>query len=232
MFAGLGMHVMEIGAKLLNFLDPWALALVVIGAFVIAFTRSVRSGGAFAALKPMFTANPHEDGQAAMRAVRAIERIAEVKGIACADRVSSTQYFLKRAASKLSDVHDARSFALWAEEELDDRRRRHGSAIGFWHAVADAAPAMGMIGTIVGLVMMFQSMADADAIGPAMALAMLTTLYGVMLTNLIALPIARRLERLSEDELAWQRRALDHLEELARKELTVHALPSARVAAI
>ena len=72
---------------------------------------------------------------------------------------------------------------------------------------------------------MFASMDDASAIGGPMALAMLTTLYGIIVANLIALPIARRLERLSAHELAWQRRALDHLETLAVTELEAKPLP-------
>jgi len=212
---------MDIGASLAHFYDPVALLFVVAGAFVIAVSRCDRDAGgaAFAALRPLFTANPRADSVAAMRAVSAIERVAEARSIVCADRVATAQRFLQRAAHRLSDAVSATAFARWAGEEIEDRRRRHQMVIDYWMSVGEIAPGLGMIGTIVGLAGMFASMQDADAIGPAMAIAILTTLYGVTLANLVALPVARRLERLSEDELAWQRRALDHLEALARAEL-------------
>jgi len=61
-------------------------------------------------------------------------------------------------------------------------------------ALGEAAPAFGMFGTLVGLVQMLSNMRDPTTIGPAMAVALLTTLYGVLLANLVALPIADKLE--------------------------------------
>ena len=218
------MPVLEMLARLV---DPLALLLVIVGTFLVALSRFDRTGAAraFAALAPLFRANPEADALAAMRAVRQIERIAEARSIASADRVQTAQLFLQRAARRLADAGSLPGFARWAEEELEDRRARHEAAIDFWTMVAETAPAMGMIGTILGLVAMFAQMDDAAAIGPAMALAMLTTLYGILLANLIALPIARRLDRLSAQELAWQRRALEHLEALARREFESLATP-------
>ena len=63
-----------------------------------------------------------------------------------------------------------------------------------FQAIGEAAPAFGMFGTLVGLVQMLSNMNDPSAIGPAMAIALLTTLYGVLIANLIALPIADKLE--------------------------------------
>lgn len=62
-----------------------------------------------------------------------------------------------------------------------------------FRGIGDTAPAFGMIGTLVGLVQMLANLSDPDAIGPAMAIAMLTTFYGAVLANLIALPIADKL---------------------------------------
>ena len=77
---------------------------------------------------------------------------------------------------------------------------------------------MGMIGTVIGLVMMFARMTDAATMGPAMAIAMLTTLYGLVLAFGICGPIAARLERLSEAECAWQARVAERLLAIARAE--------------
>ena len=71
-------------------------------------------------------------------------------------------------------------------------RNQLGSRI--FSAIGEAAPAFGMIGTLVGLVQMLANMSDPAAIGPAMAVALLTTLYGAVFANLIALPIAAKLQ--------------------------------------
>jgi chemotaxis protein MotA len=87
---------------------------------------------------------------------------------------------------------------------------------------------MGMIGTITGLVQMFANMDDPSKIGPGMAVAMLTTLYGVILGAGIAAPIAGRLESLSDTEIAWQTAATRQLELLARDELDGQPRPLTR----
>jgi chemotaxis protein MotA len=66
--------------------------------------------------------------------------------------------------------------------------------------MGDSAPAFGMIGTLIGLVQMLASMDDPSSIGPAMAVALLTTLYGVLLANFIFLPLAEKLSLRSEQE--------------------------------
>jgi chemotaxis protein MotA len=62
-----------------------------------------------------------------------------------------------------------------------------------YQGIGDAAPAFGMIGTLVGLVQMLSNMSDASAIGPSMAVALLTTLYGALIANMFAIPVATKL---------------------------------------
>lgn len=208
-------------ADMARLLDPVSLAIVGGGSLMVAAIRSTGAdiGRAFAALKAMLTAKPDQDAVAAAAAVRRIEAIAGIRTIACADRIDTAGRFLKQAAVNLSDARSAEEFAAWAASELGARRARHEGAIGFWRTIADTAPAMGMIGTITGLVQMFSAMDDPATIGPAMALAMLTTLYGVVVGGAVAGPIAARLERLSTLELGWQQAAVDRLTALAHAEL-------------
>ena len=207
--------------EIARFLDPLSLLIVFGGSALAAAVRSTRAdlSRALAALGPLFRAKPELDAHAALVAVNRIAALAEVRSIACADRVHTAELFLRRAARRLSDAASADNFAYWSREELEQRARRHAGAIGVWRAAADAAPAMGMIGTIIGLIQMFAAMDDAARIGPAMALALLTTLYGVIVSSAIAGPIAERLQRLSDAEIAWQRSALERLERIARAEL-------------
>ena len=67
--------------------------------------------------------------------------------------------------------------------------------------IGEVAPAMGMIGTLIGLVAMLSNMDDPKSIGPAMAVALLTTLYGAVFANMIAIPIAGKLKLRSEEEM-------------------------------
>jgi chemotaxis protein MotA len=133
--------------------------------------------------------------------------------------VSTTGRFLREAMRKLAEANNSETFTRWARESLEGRARRHNASVTFWRDLADAAPAMGMCATVLGLVRMFAHMTDPALIGAPMATALVATLWGILLANLIAGPVADRLERLSEAELAWQRRTLDHLAALARAEL-------------
>lgn len=211
------MTMFDIAAR---FIDPSSLLLVCGGCAAVAAARSTREDmrRAAAAIIPFFRARPAEDAKIARRAVRAIELAAEAKGIAWADRIESTNSFARQAALKLADATSAEGFAEWGAAEIGARERRHEAAIAVWRAAADAAPAMGMIGTVVGLIGMFATMDDSAAIGPFMALALLTTLYGLVIGTLFAGSVASRLERLSSAELAWQRDVVRRLEALARAE--------------
>ncbi len=203
-----------------RFLDPLSLLIVFGGALAAAAFRASRAdvARAFAALRPLVAADPAGEGQAARVAVNRIAALAEARGLAAADRARTSGAFLARASRMLSDLPDAEGFERWAAREQAARAARHAGVHAFWNAVADAAPGMGMIGTVAGLVQMFAGMDDPARLGPGMALALLTTLYGVVLANALAGPVAARLERLSAAELAWQRETLARLAELARDE--------------
>lgn len=208
-------------AQIGRLFDAAAIGIVLGGALVAALLRGGRGalGPALAALRPCFGADPQADALAAIVAVGRVEEIAGTRSYVCADRVATTGRFLREAVRRLSDACSAESFARWAGESLDARRRRHAAAAAFWRDMADAAPAMGMIATVLGLVRMFAHMDDPTRIGAPMATALVATLWGIVVANLVAGPVADRLERLSEAELAWQKRTLDHFEALARAEL-------------
>jgi len=213
-----------------RYIDPVAIAIVFGGTLLTTLFRAPRSDlrRAVAAIRPLRKADPDADAAAARVSVGRIRELAEVRSIACVDRLETAQRFLQRAARELSDARSATDFTRWASAEIDARRHRHQAVISVWRSVAESAPAMGMIGTIIGLVQMFAHMDDPAAIGPGMAVAMLTTLYGVILSSAIAAPIAGRLERLSETELAWQNAACKQLELIAQEELDLTQPRAAR----
>lgn len=85
--------------------------------------------------------------------------------------------------------------------DLEAVEARHTEGKALFDALGKYAPAFGMIGTLIGLVIMLKNMSDPSTIGPAMAIALLTTLYGALVANLIALPLADKLGRRSKEEL-------------------------------
>jgi chemotaxis protein MotA len=79
-------------------------------------------------------------------------------------------------------------------------QQRHWRGQDIFKSLGTYAPAFGMIGTLIGLVQMLRQMDDPSTIGPAMAVALLTTLYGSLLANVIFLPLAKKLEERSKEE--------------------------------
>ena len=79
------------------------------------------------------------------------------------------------------------------ENDLDNTEERHKATMGFWDKWGEMGPAWGMIGTLVGLVNMLKNLSDASTIGPNMAVALLTTLYGSLIANWITGPISAKL---------------------------------------
>ena len=87
------------------------------------------------------------------------------------------------------------------ETELVSIEGRHKEKIGFWDTLSAMGPAWGMIGTLIGLVDMLYNMEDPSTIGPAMAVALITTLYGSLLANWICIPVSSKLKADNEVEM-------------------------------
>lgn len=110
--------------------------------------------------------------------------------------------FLRLGVQLLVDGVDEEVVQETLDIELEATDERHRTAIGFFKGVSGYAPTFGMVGTVVALVNMLGNLEDPEQLGIGMALALLTTLYGVLIANLVFTPIAVRLERLNDDELA------------------------------
>ncbi|HSG04737.1 MAG TPA: flagellar motor protein PomA [Marinobacterium sp.] len=108
--------------------------------------------------------------------------------------------FMERGIQLLVDGHDPEVVATLLRKEAALTVERHDMGSKIFKAFGDVGPAMGMIGTLVGLVQMLSNMSDPKAIGPAMAIALLTTLYGAMLATIVALPIADKLNLRAQEE--------------------------------
>ena len=87
------------------------------------------------------------------------------------------------------------------DREIEYIEERHGKGASILLAIGATAPAMGMIGTLIGLVQMLQTMSDPSSIGPAMAVALLTTFYGAVIANVLCMPLAGKLKNRSATEI-------------------------------
>jgi chemotaxis protein MotA len=101
--------------------------------------------------------------------------------------------FLSRGLQLLVDGHDPDVVRTLLNKDLSQTTERHNWGRKIFEAFGDVAPAMGMIGTLIGLVAMLTNMSDPKSIGPSMAIALLTTLYGTMIANMFAHPMADKL---------------------------------------
>ena len=87
------------------------------------------------------------------------------------------------------------------ETEIGNTESRHETGIDLLNAMAAYAPALGLIGTVIGLVQMLKTMDDPGTIGPAMSVALITTFYGAILANLVFLPLVGKLKHRSKEEI-------------------------------
>lgn len=121
--------------------------------------------------------------------------------------------FLKKGILLIVDGTDPELVRAIMETELVSVEGRHKETIGFWDTLAAMGPAWGMIGTLIGLILMLKDMNDASTIGPKMAVALVTTLYGSLIANWLCNPTASKL-------------SVNNNNEMMMKEITVEGILS------
>ena len=199
---GVIVFAMNNSASLDSFIEMTSIAIVFAGSIVVLLTRSKL--GDFINMFSKIIMKTIFAG--VDKPVDLIEQIIEMANIARKDGLIALEgqdiknHFLAKGIGLLVDSTPADIIESSLENELSLMKSRHENAALQYRSWAEIAPAMGMIGTLCGLVGMLQNMSDPKAIGPAMAIALLTTLYGALLANVIAKPIAEKLEGYSKDE--------------------------------
>ncbi|GIK99702.1 MAG: flagellar motor protein MotA [Alphaproteobacteria bacterium] len=103
--------------------------------------------------------------------------------------------FLQRALSMVIDGSSPQELERTMSSEINATAQRHARSSGVLRRASEVAPAMGLIGTLVGLVQMLGNLDDPATIGPSMAVALLTTFYGALLANVVFAPLAGKLDR-------------------------------------
>jgi chemotaxis protein MotA len=122
-----------------------------------------------------------------------LSNVARKEGILALEGRDISNSFLEKGIGLCIDGHAPEVVANLLSKDINMSIERHVVGADMFKAMAVYAPAMGMIGTLIGLVQMLANMSDPAAIGPAMAVALLTTLYGAVIANCFASPLAEKL---------------------------------------
>jgi len=200
---GIGIIVGAIatGGDVMLFVNTPSILIVFGGTFMVTLMRIsladfFRSFGV--AAKAFF--NKKDDPNNLIEEAVRLADVARKNGLLALEGEAVENEFLKKGIGLCVDRHDPALVKRMLTEDINLTIKRHDVGQDMWSSVGNMAPAMGMIGTLVGLVQMLANMSDPAAIGPAMAVALLTTLYGAVIANAFAIPLADKLGSVSNYE--------------------------------
>ncbi len=179
--------------------------LIVLGGTLSVITVSyslAEVANTFRVLGKTIVRSSRDPSEAAVSVLKTAE-IARRQGVLALQNFLDTmtdEPFLQKGLSLVVDGAPTAEIEEVMRRDLQATLQRHAKGAGILRKAAEYAPAMGLIGTLIGLVQMLGNLDDPSAIGPSMAVALLTTFYGAVLANMVLSPLAAKLERNSEDE--------------------------------
>lgn len=190
-----------------NFIDVQSVLITLGGAF--CSVMAMNSMSAFIGGLKSFTLvlkAPAVNIPEVIKKVIDLSNVARKEGLLSLEEAASDldDQFMKKGILLIVDGTDPELVRSIMETELISIEGRHKGNIKFWEDLGAMGPAWGMIGTLVGLVNMLQNMSDASSIGPAMSVALLTTLYGSLLANWICSPVANKLKFNNDMEISMK----------------------------
>lgn len=127
-------------------------------------------------------------------------------------------FFLQDALRMLIDQYPIEKIRQFMQNSIINLQNRELEEASIFRTMAKLSPAFGMVGTLIGLIVMFQNLSkDMDAIGPSMAVAMMSTFYGLILANLLFLPIAIKIERRINERVILMTMIMEGIVLIAKK---------------
>ncbi|MDD9932168.1 MAG: MotA/TolQ/ExbB proton channel family protein [Myxococcales bacterium] len=200
---GLIVGAILVGGSLSSYIDIPSLLIVVGGtvAATLICEKLPNLLGAVGVVKNAFRFPPG-DAVATIAKIIELSNIARREGVLALENQKIEDPFLAKAVRKAVDGLPQDEIQDGLTAELVAMKQRHQRGQKLFRFMGTTAPSMGMIGTLIGLVQMLQTLDDPAAIGPAMAVALLTTMYGAILAFLVFNPLAEKLERKSAEESA------------------------------
>lgn len=149
---------------------------------------------------------PANDVKGMIQKIIELSNVARKEGLLSLEEAAGDldDEFMKKGILLIVDGTDPELVRGIMETELVSIEERHKSKIAFWEDLGAMGPAWGMIGTLIGLVNMLYEMDDPSSIGPSMAVALITTLYGSLLANWICAPVAGKLKKNNANEITMK----------------------------
>ena len=198
-----GKNGIDFGA-IINFLDAQSAIITFGGAFCAIMMSNTMPDfiGGLKSITLIFKP-PALNAPDIIKKIIDLSNVARKEGLLSLEEAAADidDAFLKKGILLIVDGTDPELVRGIMETELDNIDARHKKRIKYWQDVASMGPAWGMIGTLIGLINMLQNMSDAAAIGPSMAVALITTMYGSMLANWICTPTSTKLGVFNDMEL-------------------------------
>ena len=191
-------------AALSHFIDIPSVAITIGGSFM-CILASYEMKDYLNNLKSfvLIFKSPKSNTQEMIQKIIDLSNVARKEGLLSLEEAAGDigDDFLKKGILLVVDGTDPELVRAIMETELSSIESRHSSTITFYERLASMGPAWGMIGTLVGLVNMLYNMADSSKIGPSMAVALLTTLYGSLIANWLATPASYKMRNFNAEEV-------------------------------
>jgi len=156
-----------------------------------------------------------EDPDDMIKRIISLSVEAKKNGILGLEKIKIENPFLKKGVQLAIDGVEPELIDAVLNIDISSTTQRHDTARGMLIAGGDAAPAFGMIGTLIGLVLMLANMDDPKGIGPAMAVALITTFYGSLMANIFFLPLADKLQYFHDQEMLIKKLILNGILSIA-----------------
>lgn len=206
LFMGMCVNILEGTVdtdKLMGFVDAPSVIIVIVGSMTgsMMVAQNLKSWSiAIKAVKLIFSLNKTVPGDLIKQLVGFAET-ARREGILALENVTDDiqDDYLVRGIRLAVDGTDPELIEGIMEAELEIMEERHNNVITFWNLVGKYVPTWGMMGTLIGLILMLADMRP-ETIGPNMSIALLTTYYGAIIANFLALPIADKLKSKHQEE--------------------------------
>jgi chemotaxis protein MotA len=215
-----------LGGNAKIFFDLPSFIIVFGGTFAITLTATTWHDftGTLRVLKSTFSTS-HVEQRLYVRQLLDLAMVARQKGLISLqefDKVLRSDSYLSRAIRMVVDGMVPENIEHLLKQEIDTSVHRQEQAVSILRRAAEIAPAMGLIGTLVGLVQMLAKLSDPASIGPSMALALLTTFYGALLGTVVLTPLATKLEKRTDEEVTQKVLVLSAVMSMAKQENTRH----------
>ena len=210
------------GGNAAGFIDIRAILIVLLGTLFITIA-SYSFKDVFhtkdVILKTIFYSS-EKPSEAAITSMK-LSEIVRKKGVLAIDKhpeLTVQNSLLQRTVNMIADHIELDQIEHVIKNEIESLMHRHAKSVDVLRKAADISPSMGLIGTLIGLVQMLGNLDDSASIGPAMAVALLTTFYGAVMSYMFFTPLASKLERNTQHELLIANIYATAVESISKKE--------------